>query len=154
MRGALPELRIASAGTAALVGEPVNPRVARLLETRGLREPVDLPQQLTGALLRSSRLVITAERGHRLEALEHDRTAANRTVTLKELARLLTGAPTGIGIDAALRLVAERWAAADDVDHDDDLADPYRRSWAHYRRLGDEVDAALAVIVPVLRSQP
>jgi protein-tyrosine phosphatase len=139
LRQALPALRIASAGTSALVGEPVNPQIVALLEHHGV-------------IVRASRLIVTAEHGHRLEAIRLDRRAAERAVTLKELARLLAGAPAGIGVDGVLAIVSAALAETDPLDHDDDLADPYRRSWAHYRQLGEEVDTTLAAIVPPLRS--
>jgi len=152
LRTALPELTIASAGTSALVGELPGELVVKALGDRGADGGGIVPaQSISPKMIRRSRLIITATRAHRSFVINLQRDAANRTYTLKELAHYLDPPPRGSGLDGLLAQAALRAATFDDKDRDEDLADPYGLLWPAYQRMADEVDAALALIVPALR---
>lgn len=156
LRKELPDLVIASAGTSALTGETPTPQVRALLLERGLSEVLPLARPLRRGLVKGARLILTAGRAHRVEATRLSPVAADRAFTLLELTRFLRAAdyPMGLGVDGVLEL-AHRAASLDDqVDHSDDLADPYGGSESDYAAMAASADAALAVIVPALRTTP
>lgn len=150
---AIPDLVIAGAGTAAMVGwEPV-PEVLDALEVIGAPAPARA-RQLNRKQVRGSTLVLTATTEHRGEVIGLEPDAETRTFTLKEAARLAVGyVPRG---ETTRQRVADlgrhlhESAANDPWDHDDDLDDPYGRDAAAYATMIAEVDAALTVIAPAL----
>ena len=148
---ALPEITVASAGTGALVGQPPTDLVRALLSEHGVDPGDSVARSMHRAAVRGARLVVTAERRHRVEVARLVPDAADRTYTLLELARVLrdAGSPSSIGVDGVLEIA--RGAASDDRDHDDDLADPYGRSERHYIEMALTADRAISVLVPALR---
>lgn len=156
LAAAVPGLTIGGAGTAAMVGwEPVT-EVLTALKAVGAPDPVPA-RQLTKRLVRSASFILTATAAHRGEVLRLDKTADQRTFTIKEAARL-AGSYVAAGAtpqerlaDLAQHLLAE--AEKDPWDHDDDLADPYGLDAAAYATMVTEVDAALKVIVRALSGE-
>lgn len=151
LRALLPELRISSAGTTAVVGAPPVDHVMRALGRHGISEYPDVGRSVTRRLIRDARLVITAARIHRVEVVALDPKAAGKTFTLKELARVVGADPSIRGLDELVARAAHAAQVPDDVDHDDDLDDPYGLDWPAYETMAAEVDAALAVLAPPLR---
>ncbi|HJQ42406.1 MAG TPA: hypothetical protein VJ831_04935 [Jatrophihabitantaceae bacterium] len=152
LRSALPEFSIASAGTSALVGAMPGEHVVRALAERGVDATGLVPARtITAKMVRKSRLIITATRAHRMYVTNLHRPAARRTFTLKELVHFLDPPPRENGIDGVVAQASLRAATYDDLERDEDLADPYGLLWPAYERMAAEVDAALAVIVPALR---
>jgi protein-tyrosine phosphatase len=148
LRDRQPGLVIASAGTAALTGQPPTAGTVAALADRRLPIGPDTARPLTRRLVRDARLIITATRAQRVAVIGLNASAAERTFTLKELGRLLAdagpGGITGVLAHAARGLLIER------LDHDDDLDDPYGQGNPAYARMAAEVDTALAVIAPAL----
>jgi protein-tyrosine phosphatase len=99
-------------------------------------------------------------RDHRAAAVTLDPRASSRTLTLRELARLL-GPVRGddiAGTDPVERMRGLLSAAIGNrgmvpvVDpRDDDIADPYGLSRAHYERAADEIVTALEILLDRLR---
>ena len=154
LRTALPDLTICSAGTSALVGTLPGELVVKALADHGSDAAgLEPAQRITAAMVKRARLIITATRAHRSAVIALDKRAADRTYTLKELAHFLDPPPRGSGIDGVLAQATLRAATFDDLDRDEDLADPYGKLWPAYQEMADEVDAALAVILPALRTE-
>lgn len=160
LRAALgPGVEVSSAGTRAVVGSPVDPRMGALLAGRSLDADGFRARQLEPALLTGADLVLTMTRPQRARAVELAPSVVRRTFTLRELARLLGDVdPAVLGPGT----VAERTAAALPLaaaqrryradPREDDIADPYGRTDAAYRRafaeVADAVDRVAAVVVP------
>lgn len=150
----LPALDVSSAGTGALVGRPPSGPTQALLLDRGLDVAAQVGRSIDKGMVRGARLVLTAERRHRVEVVRLVPDADDRTYTLVELARilLLEGSPSGLGVDGVVDLARKVVGRGEEVDYDDDLADPYGRSDEHYRRMAAHVEEALSILVPALRA--
>lgn len=152
MRTELPELTITSAGVKALVGALPDDLVLKALADQGCDgSGIAAARQLTDKLVRRSRLIITAARMHRAFVVSLDMKAASRTYTLKELAHLLDPSPGGLGIEGVLAQARLRSATVGVPDIDEDLADPHGQLEPAYRRMADDIAAAMDVLVPALR---
>jgi len=159
---------VRSAGTRALVGDPVQPLSADIIRTFGGTAEGFAARQLSAKILRNVDLVLTMTSGHRGEVLQLDASLLKRTFTIREFARMLDvleeregQAPQGAGLNGE-RLAANTklWrklpARAASVRHlalapdaaDNDVVDPYRRSADYYRQMEDELAPA---IISVLR---
>lgn len=168
LRDALPaadaaRFEIGSAGTWAMPAHPIQPEAVVTLEALGGDASDFTSRDLTPELIRTADLVLAATREHRGLAVSMEPRAASRTVTLRELARLL-GPVTVADIDAAVTsddvgermqaIVAAAFANRGLVPRedpaDDDVADPYRREPAAYERSAAAIDAALAVPLALL----
>ncbi len=149
-----PSVLVHSAGTYALAGEPMTAPMARLVEEAGCAAGGFRARQLTEGLVRSADLILTATRDHRSAVVELLPSAVRRTFTLRELARLLTGAELS-GLPAAP--MAERLAAA--LPHavaqrgriqvspeDDAVIDPFRAPAQVYARSFGSIQTAVAAI--------
>jgi protein-tyrosine phosphatase len=159
---------VSSAGTRALVGDPVQPLSADIIRTFGGTAEGFAARQLSARILRNVDLVLTMTSGHRGEVLQLDASLLKRTFTIREFARMLDvleeregQSPQGAGLNGE-RLAANTklWrklpARAASVRHlalapdaaDNDVVDPYRRSADYYRQMEDELAPA---IISVLR---
>jgi len=91
--------QVSSAGTRALVGEPMQPISADIVRTFGGAPDGFAARQLTPKILRGVDLVLTMTSGHRGEVLQLDASLLKRTFTIREFARMLDvldqRAPTG-----------------------------------------------------------
>lgn len=153
------QVAIESAGARAMIGEPMTPEAARELSSLGGDGDGSCARQLTAEMVRDADLVVTAERAHRAAVVQLAPRALRHTFTLRELQRLLTDADLGaLPTDAAERvralpaIVNARKGFVPVLDPtDDDIADPYRRSDAHYaettRQLAPAVRALCEAIV-------
>ncbi|MEE6283184.1 low molecular weight phosphatase family protein [Georgenia sp. MJ170] len=151
-----------SAGTGALVGEPIQPPMAALLHRHSVAADGFSARSVTQGLVDSADLVLTATRSHRGKVVDQAPAAVRRTFTLREFARLtaevdpvqLEGA-AGPGARPAERLAALVPLAAahrKQVDRGlDDIADPYRQSDEVYAESFEQIiQAARAVARAVL----
>lgn len=134
------EFIVQSAGTGALVGNPIDPEVAEFLRVMGGRADSFSAQQLTPEILVEQDLVLALTREHRSKVVQMAPATLRRTFTLREFARLAPHLAT----DSSLK-GAEHWRAMlpkalrartpppqtgmDDVD------DPYRRSQLVYQEV-------------------
>jgi len=80
---------VASAGTRAMVGEPMQPISADIVRTYGGNPDGFAARQLTPKILRGVDLVLTMTSGHRGEVLQLDASLLKRTFTIREFARML-----------------------------------------------------------------
>jgi protein-tyrosine phosphatase len=162
---------VRSAGTRALVGDPVQPLSADIIRTFGGTAEGFAARQLSAKILRNVDLVLTMTSGHRGEVLQLDASLLKRTFTIREFARMLDvleeregQAPQGAGLNGE-RLAANTklWrklpARAASVRHlalapdaaDNDVVDPYRRSADYYRQMEDELAPAIISILRFAR---
>ena len=153
-----PEVEVTSAGTRAVVGAPVAPEMEALLRNRALGSGGSTARQLAGDQLRAADLVLTMTTRQRGSAVALAPAVVRRTFTLRELARLLLGVEAdALGSATAERLrravptAAARRAYVADL-RADDIADPYGRAEADYRRAFAEVLAAVEVLAATLVS--
>lgn len=156
---------VTSAGTRAVVGAPVEPPMPDLLSARGISSEGFRARQLRPAQLREADLVLTMTAVQRAAAVALAPAVVRRTFTLRELARLLSdGDPVRLdGDDVAARLrqvvpaaaARKRYRADPDAD---DVADPYGRPDAAFRRafgeIADAVDRIGAVVQGTGTVQP
>lgn len=165
---------VRSAGTRAMVGDPIQPLSAEII-TRYRGNPEQFAaRQLTSKILRDADLVLTMSTGHRGEVLKLDPSLLRRTFTIREFARMLevleerggTGTETVMppsdayssrsdlktlwqelpGRAASVRHLA---LAADPADND--VVDPYRRSADYYHRMEDELAPAILTVLRFAR---
>ncbi|MCB1292208.1 MAG: low molecular weight phosphatase family protein [Mycobacterium sp.] len=87
---AIPEFRASSAGTRAVMGHPVHPDAARVLEGLGGDPTGFAARQLTAKIATDADLVIAMTRTHRDAVLELAPRQLHRTFTLTEGAQLIT----------------------------------------------------------------
>src|SRR5690606_41622332 len=83
-------VRNSSAGDRAGRGEPIEPRMANLLQALGLDAGQFTAHQLTGDAIRSATVVITMTRAQRAAVVRAVPEAVRRTFTLLELAHVLS----------------------------------------------------------------
>ncbi|MEW9872816.1 low molecular weight phosphatase family protein [Arthrobacter sp. HS15c] len=161
---------VTSAGTRALVGEPIQPPSADIVRTFGGNAEGFAARQLTSKILRGVDLVLTMTSGHRGEVLQLDASLLKRTFTIREFARMLDvlddraaapGATEEAAHDGGDRLAANAafWrglpARAAAVRHlslpadssENDIIDPYRRGLEVYHQMEDELAPAIVSIL-------
>lgn len=79
---------VSSAGTGAMVGDPMTPETAALVRPLGGIERPHAARQLDSSMIRDADLILTATRQHRAAVVSLMPTAVPRTFTLLEFARL------------------------------------------------------------------
>ncbi|KTS06636.1 arsenate reductase/protein-tyrosine-phosphatase family protein [Microbacterium testaceum] len=152
------DVRVASAGTGALVGSGVPEQAQRLAAVEGIDATAHQARQIDTAMIREADLIVTMARDHRRLVVESLPAAMRRAFTLRELARIAdaieprvpqavadAGASTpeegmraAVGLAAALRGTVEPPASPDEFD----IVDPYRRSDETYARSFEELRPA------------
>lgn len=165
---------VRSAGTRALVGDPVQPLSADIIHTFGGTSEGFAARQLTGKVLRKVDLVLAMSSAHRGEVLQLDASLLKRTFTIREFARMLDVLQDreGLGVQPGpgIQFIGDRinantdlWrslpARAASVRHlslapeatDNDVIDPYRRSADYYRQMEDELAPAIISILRFAR---
>ncbi len=152
---------VSSAGTHALIGNPVDPSSAQILTARGISSGEFAARQISERILGEIDFVLPLEVTHRKAVLSYSPRHLKRAFTLKEFARLLDAADERESWTtrlAGLPSVEERWAALPAhlarergltrvPDGADDIADPYRQSQEVFDRMAAEVDEAIERIV-------
>ncbi|VXB97525.1 Low molecular weight protein-tyrosine-phosphatase Wzb [Arthrobacter sp. 9AX] len=161
---------VRSAGTRAMVGDPIQPISADIIRTFGGDPEHFAARQLTPKILRGVDLVLTMTSGHRGEVLQLDASLLKRTFTIREFARMLDVldrragaegvAPEGTydggdplaanlaiwrGLPARAAAVRHLSLPADSAEND--IIDPYRRSPEVYRQMEDELAPAIVSIL-------
>ena len=158
---------VASAGTRAMVGDPMQPISADIVRTYGGDPDGFEARQLNSKILRGVDLVLTMTSGHRGEVLQQDASMLKRTFTIREFARMLdvldgraTDAPAEDPGDAdplaantaywrslSARAAGVRHLALPADSAENDIIDPYRRSPEVYRQMEDELAPAIVSIL-------
>ncbi|WP_163167446.1 low molecular weight phosphatase family protein [Arthrobacter sp. Alg241-R88] len=163
---------VASAGTRAMVGDPMQPISADIVRTFGGNSENFAARQLTPKILRGVDLVLTMTSGHRGEVLQLDASLLKRTFTIREFARMLDvldqraaaaegreperGTPDDGDPLAAnhtfwrglpARAAAVRHLSLPTDPAENDIIDPYRRAPEVYRQMEDELAPAIVSIL-------
>lgn len=157
------EIRVESAGTAALVGHPVEAMAAELLSREGVSFDGFRARRLAPPLVRRADLVLGMAREHRTASVQMAPDALKRSFTLRELARLaaqvdpeelVSVAGTAASVSerlTALVQVAPRYRGPVTAE-DDDVADPYRRGRAAFAAAHAQIVESVGSLVHVLRA--
>ncbi|MDR7083200.1 protein-tyrosine phosphatase [Arthrobacter ginsengisoli] len=153
---------VRSAGTHAMVGDPIQPLSADIIRTFGGTPDGFAARQLTPRILRESDLVLAMTAKHRGAVMQLDASLLKRTFTIREFARMLQvleqrDAPAAVvDVPAFWR---ELPARAGSVRHlalapdaaDNDVVDPYRRGPELYHQMEDELAPAILTILRFAR---
>src|SRR5215204_7325218 len=131
-----PTVRVASAGTHALVGHPISEPMAALLRGAGIEEAPFEARRLSEQLLKDADLALTLTRAQRSLVVELWPAAVRRALTLREFARLLrwvdpAALPAGTPAErlgAAIPLAAAQRGRERTEADEDDVVDPFRLS--------------------------
>lgn len=145
---------VGSAGTAALVGQPITDPMATLLSSADAEPKGHRARTVTRDLLARADLVLAVTRAHRAALVEMYPSGVRRTFTLREFARLasdvdpaqLPPGPPGERLAALVPLAAAQRGLAPVIPADDDVVDPYRGSSARYRTSFDQLRPAAETI--------
>lgn len=143
---------VSSAGTEALVGEPMADGSVRLLRDRGITGTEEFrARALDASMLASADLVLTAEAHHRSEVVRMSPATLRRTFTLRQLSRLLAAAPSGMTwpVDSFAELVRRAAVArstSGPSSSEDDVADPWRRPASAYRAMAAQIEPVLTTL--------
>jgi protein-tyrosine phosphatase len=154
---------VSSAGTWALSGEPMSAEAAETLVALGGDPSGFAARDLDPSTLAGADLILTAAREHRGLVVGSEPRVADRTVTVREFARLLGPvtvdevaqvARPGDAVERMRRIAtaafANRGLVPFDDPSEDDVPDPYGRDRASYLRAADLIDTALAVPLALL----
>ncbi|WP_345038878.1 low molecular weight phosphatase family protein [Georgenia daeguensis] len=152
---------VASAGTGALIGQPVHGPMADLL--RGVDVDPDgfAARRVTEQMLRGADLVLPLTRDHRAQVVDLAPAVVRRTFTLREFARLASevdrdelearaggaAATSASRLDALIPLAAARRSAV--APELDDVVDPYRREQSVYQKSFDQLLPAVRTIAQI-----
>lgn len=150
-------VEVDSAGVRARAGEPIAPRMAALLQARGLDGSPFSARQLTPAMIRSATVIVTMSRGQRSAVVRAVPEAVRSTFTLLELAHVLSTSP---GPRTATD-DASRWAKVPELvslerlnhsawNRELDIEDPWGRSDKVFRRVFERISTATDTICGVL----
>ena len=150
-------VEVSSAGTDALVGQPMDDGSAQLLERAGVSAGGFTARQLTPTLARSADLVLTATRDHRRQVVRMAPKALRHTHAIVDFSDLLAGGdlePAGEGSFVA-QLAAGAAARRNEIqvrDADESgIVDPYRRSPDVFDQMAAQVGHVLPPIIDAAR---
>ena len=152
---------VTSAGTGALVGEPIQEHAAALLTLNGIDASGFAARQLDERLLADADLLLALTRDHRARAATEAPAVLRKLFTLREFARLAAAGAERLpdGLDPVERAHALVPAAAGQrgmvraaQPADDDVPDPYGRPADAYRLpyalIAEAVDVIAVLIAP------
>lgn len=152
-------VQLSSAGVAALVGEVIDPPVARFLRAQHAEAAGFAARQVTETMLREAELVLTLTRAHRAQVLEWAPSAVRRSFTLLEFVRVLesldlTGLASGTAGERLRAIVpvatVGRALAPRPAPGSDDVPDPYGRGPAAYEHSLAAIQRATDTIIRVI----
>lgn len=164
----IPEISVSSAGTHALVGEPMFDVTQKMASSYGV-ENIDShrARQITEKILDSSDLILAMTRDHRRAVVELSPRVTRKVFTIREFARLaevttdeaLTSAITQeedtpvARLRAALKAVtSSRSLLPPLVDPaEDDVIDPYRQATEVHEISAEQLTPAIDVVVSLMR---
>ncbi|HVT20751.1 MAG TPA: hypothetical protein VHD58_02585 [Mycobacteriales bacterium] len=155
------QIEVSSAGTYALVGEPIMPEAAETLVRYGGDPARFAACALDPGRIEAADLVLGLTREHRAAVITMVPRASSRTVTLREYARLLSGVSHGDLPGAEADLVTrfhaltkaafgQRGLVALKDPSDDDIPDPFGRPMPAYEKAAALIDEALEVPLSLL----
>jgi protein-tyrosine phosphatase len=154
-------IEVSSAGTMALVGEPMPEHAAALSREFGGDPSGHRARQLTKEMVEQQDLILAMAREHRGTVAKLSPRASLKTFTLLEYARILDGLGElaselleGSTHQQILALARERrgyYGASSDAD---DVVDPYQHSDATYRRSAEQIAPAARTVVETVTPSP
>jgi protein-tyrosine phosphatase len=151
-------VRVHSAGTDALAGQPMTDQTAGELRRLGGDPARFVSRQLTAAMVASADLVVTATCAHRAAVVTLLPRATRYTFAAVELARLL-GSVDASSLRGRVRSCIPNLAVAAAsyrgftppvAPGADDVLDPYGRPSADYRRASDQMAPAIAALAAAI----
>jgi protein-tyrosine phosphatase len=153
-----PTVRVASAGTHALVGHPISEPMAALLRRAAIEEAPFEARRLSEQLLKDADLVLPLTRAQRGLVVELWPAAVRRTFTLREFARLVShvdpsALPAGTPAErlrAAIPLAAAERGRERTAPDDDDVIDPFRLSNEVYEQSFTQIASAVEQVVDLI----
>ncbi|AMM33853.1 Low molecular weight phosphotyrosine protein phosphatase [Sinomonas atrocyanea] len=149
-------VEVRSAGTHALVGADAEPGSRAIASALGASLAGFSARQLTTPMLTGADLVLAMSTEHRAVILQLAPSAFRKTFTLREFARVLSGAALEKAEAASTASVREAWLAtiAEAAGRrqagpapDDDITDPFREGPEVYRRMAEELVPAVDAIL-------
>lgn len=158
-------IEVSSAGTHAMVGNPMETSMAALLAAHGSAETSHAARQLDRDLVAGADLVLALTRHHRRDIVRVLPNASRRVFTLGEFARLLADAD-GAGMLGLAPSTTPREAMAELVEAaasrrgfalppedpaEDDVVDPYGRDSAVYEASAVHIAAIVGRIEATIR---
>jgi low molecular weight protein-tyrosine phosphatase len=142
-----------SAGTHALVGDPVYPPMAARLDGLGVPHRGGGARQVTEAILRQADLIVTMTRELRSRVVELAPATVRRAFTLAEFAAIVAASPRPAmppaGRAELIPLIAAASAQRSAVAGHGvelDIADPYRRQDADYALAFEQIRRCVSTI--------
>ena len=141
----LPDLRVSSAGTRAVIGHPIHHDAALVIEKLGGDASNFAARQLTSRMASDADLVLTMTRAHRDSVLDLAPRQLNRTFTLTEVARLAS--------ECNARTVADLAALRPQLAGDElsDIPDPLGQSEEFFAMVGLQIADLLPPILELCR---
>jgi protein-tyrosine phosphatase len=155
-------IEVASGGTGAVVGHPMEDQARRLLEAQGYAADGFRARDLTTGLVADADLVLTATRAHRGKVMALHPKAVRYTFTFREFAHLTSGLTeaelAGAGATEAREHVArvvllaagQRGMGAPLADADADVVDPFRRPAEVFEEMTAQIMGSLPAVVRAL----
>ncbi|WP_404384419.1 low molecular weight phosphatase family protein [Knoellia locipacati] len=153
-------IAVASAGTGALVGAPIDPDSVSRLRSAGVDADGFAARQVTREIVAAADLVIGATREHLSAVVPLHPRALRYSFALHDLGDLLS-AVTEQDIDAApgrnrvakvaAAAITKRGIVAPRLPAESGIVDPFRREPAVFDQMVDEIAGSLPVIVGALR---
>ncbi|MEE2567924.1 low molecular weight phosphatase family protein [Pseudarthrobacter sp. J64] len=149
---------VSSAGTSALVGQPMQPHSAEIVRARGGSADGFAARQLSAPMVREADLVLALTAGHRTQILQLAPVALRRTFTIREFARMLDHLAQTPNPEESMEDILAAWrslpSAAGSVRHltlastplDDDVVDPYRQDASVYEQMAHQLLPALNAV--------
>jgi len=153
-----PSFTVSSAGTAALVGEQMDPRAAAQVRLHGGEPEGFVARQLTTEMVAEADLVLTATRAHRAEVVSLWPRAMSYAFTLGDLGDLTQGLPAAarkdvdapLAREAARTLAGRRGLVPPRRPKEVDIIDPYGREDRVFAAMADQIVRALPPVVRLL----
>ncbi len=154
------DIVVESAGTGALVGQPMDARAAHQVRAFGADSSDHVARQITVGLIEGADLLLTATRRHRGDvavmsprALRYafawnDFAELVRTMSVEELDQRGQG---GNLRQVVAAVAARRGSVPPRSAQEVDIVDPYRRGRALFEQMGEQVMASLPDVVRALR---
>ncbi|MFC6705734.1 hypothetical protein [Flexivirga alba] len=161
LRDALADwVRIGSAGTEALVGEPVDPGADELLAAGGIDADGFAARQVTADLVRESTLILTATRSQRTQVVRMETSGLRKTFALIDFSDIVAQldfaqlqpsfmdppdlSPLGLLVSGAARHLGRITPRSADKA---DIVDPFGQGNRAFKQMQQQIDDALPPVV-------
>jgi protein-tyrosine phosphatase len=147
------EFEVSSAGTGALVGHPMDAKIAGFVHDLNANSEDFHARQLEGHILDDKDLILTLTREHRRHVIEKAPSLVRKTFTLREFARLITTLDGDSSLSGPRRWreilpkVVRARSSHPSGPSNDDVVDPYRRPDEVYQQMVHELVPAVRILV-------